>query len=119
VMSLSATGVRGRSKITIRGYSLLEQENLFLRTVELLVREVTSPNTGVRQRLRAVAQLLRIAGMPVGEKTNDAHIVEAAANLTRALPFLEQIANSQRYSQGTRSRAEALAVAIRGKQPAG
>jgi hypothetical protein len=31
---------------------------------------------------------------------------------------LEQIANSEQYSQGTRSRAEALAVVIRGKQPA-
>jgi len=56
--------------------------------------------------------------MPLGQKADDAHIVEAAANLNRALPFLEQIANSEQYSQGTRSRAEVLAVVIRGKQTA-
>jgi hypothetical protein len=57
---------------------------------------------------------------------NDAHRVEATVGLDRALPILEEIANSQQhsqqtrlrtYSERTRSRAEALAIAIRGNRP--
>lgn len=99
-------------------------EELF-RTVEALVRTANGLKTRVPQRLHAVKILLGIANRPEGQMASNAHIVEAIVGLNRALPFIEAIANSEqpspqtrsrRYSQLTRSRAEALAIAIRARR---
>jgi hypothetical protein len=114
-----------RSKVDEGGYTVRPEDEL-LRIVEALVRTATSLKTHVPQRLHAVKVLLGIAQRQLRNVANDAHIVEAAVGLNRALPFLEEIATSQqyplqrrsrRYSEQTRSRAEALAAAIRGKRP--
>ena len=105
----------------------MRPEEELLRTVEALVRTATSLKTRVPQRLHAVKVLLGIAHSPVWQTANDTHLVEATVGLNRALPLVEEIANSEyysqqtrsrRYSQQTRSRAEALAAAIKGKRPA-
>ena len=105
----------------------MRPEEELLRTVEALVRTATSLKTRVPQRLHAVKVLVGIAHRhPVGQ-ADDPHVVEASVGLNLALPFVEEIANSQqysqqtrsrRYSQLTRSRAETLAAAIRGRRPA-
>ena len=96
-----------------------------LRTVEALVGTATGLKTRVPQRLHAVKMLLRVTNRPEGKMASNAYIVEATIGLNRALPFIEEIANSEqssqqtrsrRYSQLTRSRAEALAIAIRAKR---
>ena len=108
-----------------RGCTVRPEEEL-LRTVEALVRTATSVKTRVPQRLHAVKVLLGFAHRHIWRIANDPHVLEAAVGLDRALPFVEGIANSQqysqrtrsrRYSQQTRSRAEALAAAIRVKRP--
>ena len=91
-----------------------EQE--LLRVVEAVIRTATSLNTRVPQRLHAVKLLLHFAYSAGGQTLNDTHISEATVGLDRALPHIEQIAGSQRLSRQTRSRAEALATAIRGKR---
>src|SRR5262249_27561012 len=108
----------------IRGSPVRPHEEL-LRTVEALVGTATSFKTRVPQRLHAVKILLRIANRPEGKMAGNAHIVEATVGLNRALPFIEDIANSdqlsqqtqsRRYSQLTRSRAEGLVIAVRSKR---
>ena len=103
----------------------MRPEEELLRTVEALVRTATSVKTRVPQRLHAVKILLGFAHRPIWQMANDPR-VQAAVGLNRALPFVEEIANSQqysqqtrsrRYSQQTRSRAEALAEAIRRSGP--
>jgi len=114
-----------RSKVDKGGCPVRPEDEL-VRIVEALVRTATGLKTHVPQRLHAVKVLLGVAQRQLGKVANDAHVAEATAGLNRALPFLEEIATSQQYSeqrrsrhysQQTRSRAEALAAAIRVKRP--
>jgi hypothetical protein len=122
-------GLRGHHVFTVKstnqGGTPVRPHEELLRTVEALVRTATGLQTRVPQRLHAVKILLRIANRPEGKMAGNPHIVEATVGLNRALPFIEDIANSdqlsqqtrsRRYSQLTRSRAAGLAIAIRTKR---